>query len=120
MNQHADSLRGYSYPVHKRDNFRCQYCGLDGTRSLDDWLTLSLDHLLPPHHPKRDDPKYMVTACKFCNTADNLYFKNAKKRGLKFDGLSRRQLVRQRLPYVLETRKKYEEFWIKKVKKKSK
>ena len=27
----TDSLRGYGYPVHKRDRFLCQYCGLDGS-----------------------------------------------------------------------------------------
>ena len=119
MTQYTDSLRGYSYPIHKRDGFICQYCGLNGRRSLEAWLNLSLDHLLPPKHPDREDPKYMVTACKFCNSADNLYFKHAKKRGIRFDGLSRNQLVKQRLEFVRKTREKYEEFWINSVKKKS-
>ena len=116
MKKYTDSLRGYSHAVHKRDRFKCRFCGLDGTRSLDAWLNLSLDHLLPPNHPNRDKIKFMVTACKFCNTADNLYFKHAKKRGLQFDGLSPEELVKQRQIYVNETRTSYEKFWKKMVK----
>ena len=120
MRKYTDSLRGYSYPVHKRDHFKCRYCGLDGTRSLDAWLNLSLDHLLPPNHLNRDKVKFMVTACKFCNTADNLYFKHAKKRGLRFDGMSPKELVKQRRSYIMETRASYENFWDKKVKRSTK
>jgi hypothetical protein len=29
-----DALRGYAYPIHKRDGFRCRYCGLNGTQSF--------------------------------------------------------------------------------------
>jgi hypothetical protein len=47
----------------------------------------------------------------FCNTADNRYFDNAIKRGLRFEGLTPDELVAQRLTYVLKTREKYEEFW---------
>lgn len=27
----TDALRGYAFAVHKRDGFKCRYCGLDGT-----------------------------------------------------------------------------------------
>jgi len=106
-----DALRGYAFQVHQRDGFRCRYCGLDGTASLASWLSLSLDHLLPKGHPQRDDPDYTVTACLFCNTADNQYFAHAAKRGLRFDGLTPDQLVAQRLPYVEKTRAAYRQFW---------
>jgi hypothetical protein len=111
MATYTDSLRGYAYPIHKRDNFKCRYCGADGTKSYDTWLTLSWDHLLPRGHPNRDNPDYIVTACNFCNTADNLYFQHATKRNLSFDGLTPDELVAQRLPYVLKTRQSYREFW---------
>ena len=70
----SDSLRGYAFSIHERDNFKCRYCGLDGSESFDNWLSLSWDHLLPKLHPNRDNHEYIVTACMFCNTADNQYF----------------------------------------------
>ena len=111
----TDSLRGYVFAVHKRDGFRCRYCGLDGTQSFGNWLSLSWDHLLPKGHPGRDDPKYIVTACMFCNTADNRYFDLALKRGLQLEGKTPDELVAQRLTYVETTRRNYEEFWSKNV-----
>lgn len=111
MASYNDSLRGYAYPTHKRDNFVCQYCGLDGKASFDNWLSLSEEHLLPKGHPHRDDPEFIVTACMFCNTADNQYFTQAVKRGLSFDGLTQEELLARRLPYVLATRQAYHEFW---------
>ena len=107
----SDALRGYAFDVHQRDGFRCRYCGLDGTQSFVNWLSLSWDHLLPKGHRDRDKKEFIVTAYLFCNTADNLYFKHAEKRGLRLDGLSPDELVRQRMPYVQKTRKQYEEFW---------
>jgi len=107
----TDSLRGYSYEVHKRDGFKCRYCGLDGSHSFTDWLHLSLDHLLPLGHPKRDQREFMVTACRFCNTADNFYFKKAAGRGLSFDGMTPEQLVEQRKSFVRKVREAYFTFW---------
>lgn len=106
-----DSLRGYAFEVLKRDGFKCRYCGLAGTESFDAWLALSWDHLLPKGHPERDNPKFIVAACNFCNTADNRYFDLAKKRGIRFEGLSQDELVEQRKPFVLKTRDSYREFW---------
>ncbi len=111
MPKPIDSLRGYAFAIHQRDRFTCVYCGADGTQSFDTWLTLSWDHLLPKGHPERNNPEYIVTACNFCNTADNRYFDHAEQRGLRFDLLERDFLVAQRLPYVLRTRQSYHEFW---------
>jgi HNH endonuclease len=107
----TDALRGYAFPVHQRDGFKCRYCGLDGTESFAAWLSLSWDHLVPEGHPGRDNLEYIVTACLFCNTADNRYFDMLARRGLTLAGLSPAQLVEQRLPYVEATRRAYEEFW---------
>lgn len=107
----TDALRGYAFAVHKRDGFKCRYCGLDGTQSFANWLSLSWDHLLPKGYPNRDNSDYIVTACMFCNTADNRYFDQAQKRGLRFDGLTPDELVAQRLNYVEKTRKSYQAFW---------
>ena len=112
MVQYSDSLRGYAFPIHRRDDFKCRYCGLDGRDSFDNWLFLSRDHLLPSGHPLRDDARFMVTSCRFCNEADNQYFRLAKKRDLKFDGLSPEALVAQRKLYVDVTRQAYNSFWV--------
>ncbi len=117
MTKYTDSLRGYAFQIHQRDNFKCRYCGADGTKSFDTWLTLSWDHLLPKGHPDRDNPDYIVTACNFCNTADNRYFDLAEKRGLKFDGLTPDELIKQRMLYVHATRQEYKAFWEENVKK---
>ena len=106
-----DSLRGYSFKIHQRDHFICRYCGADGTKSFATWLTLSSDHLLPKGHSNRNNPDYIVTACNFCNVADNHYFEKAERNSLKFDGLTPDELVAQRLPYVLAVRQAYQEFW---------
>ena len=111
MASFTDSLRGYAFPIHKRDGFKCRYCGLDARQSFANWLSLSWDHLLPKGHAKRDDAEYIVTACMFCNTADNRYFDQAQRRGLRFDGLTQHELVAQRLKYVERTRNSYREFW---------
>lgn len=115
MASFTDSLRGYAFPVHKRDKFTCVYCGVDGSQSFANWLALSLDHLLPQGHPQREDQEYMVTACMFCNVADNQYFAQAAERGITFDDKTRADLVAQRRPYVLRTRESYRQFWEKNV-----
>ena len=111
MAAHTDSLRGYAFHIHQRDGFKCRYCGADGTKSFDTRLTLSWDHLLPKGNPNRDNHEYIVTACDFYNATDNHYFEQIKNRGLTLEGLTRDQLVAQRLPYVMKTRQSYREFW---------
>jgi hypothetical protein len=111
MSSYTDSLRGYAFSIHQRDGFKCRYCDLDGTESLAAWLSLSWDHLLPKGHVKRDNPDFIVTACMFCNTADNQYFRLAKSRGLNVDGMTSDELVAQRKLYVQRTRRNYESFW---------
>jgi hypothetical protein len=115
MAAYNDSLRGYAFPIHSRDGFKCVYCGLDGTKSYSAWLCLSLEHLLPRGNRLRDTREYMVTACLFCNAADNHYFAKASERGITFKDKNRQELVAQRTPYVLKTRESYHRFWKSKV-----
>lgn len=116
MPKFDDSLRGYAFPIHLRDQFTCRYCGADGKKSFSTWLTLSWDHLLPKEHPERNNPEFIVTACQFCNTAANHYFEQAEANGITFDGKTPDELVAQRLPFVLKTRESYRDFWEEKVK----
>lgn len=116
MQAFTDSLRGYGYPIHARDGFRCRYCGIDGS-GWPNWLFLSVDHLLPKGHPKRNDPDFIVTACTFCNCADNWFFQKAEARRLKFDDMTPDQLINQRKPFVEAVREQYRRFWSERVEK---
>jgi hypothetical protein len=111
MPQFGDALRGYAHRVLTRDGFRCRYCGLDGTKSFDNWLALSWDHLLPKDHPKRDSEDFIVAACNFCNTADNRYLEKSAAAGFDFDVYTPEQLVERRREAVQRTRDAYQDFW---------
>ena len=97
------SLRGYAFPTHQRDNFVCVYCGLDG-KLWPKWLYLSWDHLLPKGNPKRGEPEFIVTACTFCNGLHNRTRFNVK-------GKTPKELVAQKKEKVLARRSEYKEFW---------
>ena len=99
-----DALRGYAHPVLQRDGFRCVYCGLDGAAALDNWLHLSWDHLLPRGHPDRDDQRYIVAACRFCNEVHN-------RTQFDVEGKTPEQIVAMKKEAVLARRADYKEFW---------
>lgn len=46
--------------IFKRDNYECQYCGVN--------RDLTLDHVMPRSRGGRSNWKNLVTACKRCNT----------------------------------------------------
>lgn len=94
-----------------KDKWICVYCGLDGRELFEKWLSLSEEHLLPKEHPHRNDPRFVVTACAFCNVADNQYFNNAAKRRISFDGKTPEELISLRKPYVKKIRSEYQHFW---------
>ena len=100
---YIDALRGYAYAVHRRDGFRCVYCGLDGT-SWPNWLYLSWDHLLPKGHPARDDERYIMTACRFCNEARN-------RTVFATEGLSPADIVNLKRDAIAQVRGDYRDFW---------
>jgi 5-methylcytosine-specific restriction endonuclease McrA len=50
-----------------RDRFRCQYCGLDGTASLDHALMMTVDFVVPRALRGKKDPSNLVAACRPCN-----------------------------------------------------
>lgn len=107
MTRFTDALRGYAYPIHVRDGFRCVYCGLDGAQ-WPNWLFLSQDHLLPPGHPRREEPAYRVTACRFCNEAANRTTYDVQVR-------SPEEIVAMKKAVIAKVREAYQQFWRDKV-----
>lgn len=103
MAKFGDSLRGYAHEVLKRDKFVCRYCGLDG-KKWPNWLHLSWDHLTPKGHPQRNNPEFIVAACRFCNEAHN-------RDKWPVEEKSPDQLVDQKKPSVLAKRDEYKKFW---------
>ena len=99
--KYGDSLRGYAHPVHVRDGFLCRYCGLDGSQ-WPFWLCLSWDHLLPKGHPLRDDPAYIVTACRFCNESCNR---------TTFPDGTPEEIVAAKKAAIARVRSEYRRFW---------
>lgn len=59
----------------------CAYCGMDMTATYENWLTMSLDHVVPDSICKeweisddwREDASNRVLCCAACNTFDNRY-----------------------------------------------
>ncbi len=100
MQKYTDALRGYAHPILKRDGFTCRYCGLNGSQ-WPNWLYLSRDHLLPVGHPQRDDPAFIVAACRFCNETHN-------RTAFPVDGKTPEELVAQKKEFVLARRADYQ------------
>jgi 5-methylcytosine-specific restriction endonuclease McrA len=53
--------------ILERDDYRCQYCGLDGRASFDNALAMSVDFVLPRARKGKKDPRNLVACCRACN-----------------------------------------------------
>lgn len=56
---------GTRFKVFKRDNFKCQYCGLSPATVVG--VILHVDHRMPVAHGGSNDIDNLVTACSQCN-----------------------------------------------------
>ena len=69
--------------ILERDQFCCQYCGLDGKASFENALVMSVDFVLPRARKGKKDPANLVACCRPCNTikGTKVYksFEDAKK-----------------------------------------
>ena len=69
--------------ILERDNFCCQYCGLDGRASFENALVMSVDFVVPRARKGKKDPANLVACCRPCNTikGTRVYksFEDAKK-----------------------------------------
>jgi 5-methylcytosine-specific restriction endonuclease McrA len=53
--------------VLKRDQFRCQYCGLDGMSNFENFLIMTVDFVLPRARKGKKESRNLVAACRPCN-----------------------------------------------------
>jgi len=58
--------------ILERDQYRCQYCGLDGMSSFENSLIMTVDFVQPRAHKGRKTPDNLVTACRPCNLIKGL------------------------------------------------
>jgi len=65
---------------------------------------LSEDHLLPKGHPRREDPDYKVTACRFCNEAAN-------RTSYDVAGKTPAEIVAMKKEAISRVREAYRQFW---------
>jgi 5-methylcytosine-specific restriction endonuclease McrA len=54
--------------ILERDNYRCQYCGLDGRASFENALVMQVDFVMPRASKGKKDPRNLVACCRPCNT----------------------------------------------------
>ena len=73
--------------ILKRDQFRCQYCGLDGLANFENSLIMTVDFVIPRARKGKKDSRNLVAACRPCNTlkGERTYssFEEAKAHVLK-------------------------------------
>jgi len=53
--------------ILERDQYRCQYCGLDGMSSFENSLVMTVDFIHPRARKGKKEPSNLVTACRPCN-----------------------------------------------------
>ncbi|HXA81808.1 MAG TPA: HNH endonuclease [Methylomirabilota bacterium] len=80
--------------ILERDQYCCQYCGLDGRANFDNALVMSVDFVVPRARKGKKDPANLVACCRPCNMikGTRVYksFEDAKKYVL-----ARREEMRQ-------------------------
>ncbi len=106
----ADQRKTFEYyrRTFVRDNYRCVYCGKDMLSSLDDWLSLEVDHLVPKTGGGTDAEDNLVTSCKVCNKLKSSYFR--KKPPMPQDKDQQIEIMRE---YVLKKRMVEQLRWLK-------
>jgi len=53
--------------VLERDQYRCRYCGLEGSASFENALIMSVDFVVPRARKGKKDPSNLVACCRPCN-----------------------------------------------------
>lgn len=60
--------------VYHKDKYYCVYCGKEMLRSLEYWLSLEVDHIIPQSKGGSDDLINLVTSCNVCNKYKSNYY----------------------------------------------
>jgi 5-methylcytosine-specific restriction endonuclease McrA len=53
--------------ILERDQYRCQYCGLEGMASFENSLIMTVDFVQPRSRRGKKTPDNLITACRPCN-----------------------------------------------------
>lgn len=53
--------------ILERDQYRCQYCGLDGASNFENSLIMTVDFVHPRAKKGKKAPANLVAACRPCN-----------------------------------------------------
>jgi hypothetical protein len=53
--------------ILERDQYRCQYCGLDGGANFENAMAMSVDFVVPRARKGKKDPANLVACCRSCN-----------------------------------------------------
>ena len=71
---------GYGPPVFDQCGYQCVYCGLDMRATFENWLQLSVDHVVPRQMVKAgyaadliEDITNLATCCRACNDLGNQF-----------------------------------------------
>jgi 5-methylcytosine-specific restriction endonuclease McrA len=54
--------------ILERDDYRCQYCGLDGRATFENALAMRVDFVVPRARKGKKEPGNLVACCTPCNT----------------------------------------------------
>ena len=54
--------------ILERDNYVCQYCGLDGRASFENAVIMRVDFIIPRARKGKKEPNNLVACCAPCNT----------------------------------------------------
>lgn len=54
--------------ILERDDYACQYCGLDGRASFENALVMRVDFVVPRARKGKKHPSNLVACCTPCNT----------------------------------------------------
>jgi 5-methylcytosine-specific restriction endonuclease McrA len=79
--------------ILERDDYVCQYCGLDGRASFENALVMRVDFLVPRARKGKKDPANLVACCIPCNTIKGTHVYASFDKA-KADVLARREEVR--------------------------
>lgn len=80
--------------ILERDNYVCQYCGLDGRASFENALVMRVDFVVPRARKGKKDASNLVACCGPCNTIKGTRVYASFEKA-KADVLARREELRK-------------------------